>query len=359
MQLELKKNLKKGSSRFKRLDANQADQIKRAACGNYRAILESAGVGSESLDARNKPCPWCGGVDRFSFTDRYGNGDSYCRHCGHHDGLDLLRLHKNCSFAEALRFVADYLHISFYESSSVVKTKHSEDLLEDKVQKLWSSAKPIINDDYAAQYLRSRGINGEFPDSLRFIDELSYTEKDNNQESWTESVYSALIAEISDADGKRINLQRIYLDKGRKADVKVAKKVLGKGLSGGAFRLGEVGEDGVLGLAEGVETALSASQLFKVPVWSVLSAFNFKNFTPPEGIKKIIVFADNDKNFVGQREAYAAAASLSQKYPGLSIEVRIPSAGGTDWNDELRAAGSPWCRLNHKTAKSGCTDFAK
>lgn len=99
--------------------------------------------------------------------------------------------------------------------------------------------------------------------------------------------------------------------------------------------MAEYQPDGVLGLAEGIETALSASELFKVPVWSVIAAFNFKQFVPPEGVRKLILFADADLNFVGQREAYCAAAVLKQRYPALEVEVRLPDFPGWDWNDVL------------------------
>ncbi|MFQ7479504.1 MAG: toprim domain-containing protein, partial [Parasutterella excrementihominis] len=53
-------------------------------------------------------------------------------------------------------------------------------------------------------------------------------------------------------------------------------------------------------ISEGIETALSASELFGVPVWSVVAAFNFRNFVPPKSVRRIIIFGDSDKNFIGQ-----------------------------------------------------------
>ena len=100
---------------------------------------------------------------------------------------------------------------------------------------------------------------------------------------------------------------------------------------------GRTDESGVLGLAEGIETALSASELFGVPVWSVVAAFNFRNFVPPKLVRRIIIFGDSDKNFIGQREAYAGAAEIKQRHPDIEVEVRLPEQSGSDWNDVLMA----------------------
>ena len=47
-----------------------------------------------------------------------------------------------------------------------------------------------------------------------------------------------------------------------------------------------------LGIAEGIETALAASYRFGVPVWSAI----LESWEPPTGVKRMIVFGDNDEN---------------------------------------------------------------
>jgi putative DNA primase/helicase len=105
---------------------------------------------------------------------------------------------------------------------------------------------------------------------------------------------------------------------------------------GGAVRLADAVEDAPLGIAEGIETALSASALFNMPVWSVLSAVGMRRWQPPSsGIRKIVVFGDNDRNFVGQTAAYDLAFRLDGEH--FEVEVKIPDAGGSDWNDVHRS----------------------
>jgi putative DNA primase/helicase len=69
-------------------------------------------------------------------------------------------------------------------------------------------------------------------------------------------------------------------------------------LAGAAIRLTPVSR--TLGIAEGIETALAASELFEVPVWSCISTTGIESFEPPEGAEHIVIFADNDENFAGQ-----------------------------------------------------------
>jgi Toprim domain-containing protein len=86
-----------------------------------------------------------------------------------------------------------------------------------------------------------------------------------------------------------------------KEDRKKLTPVLGQ-LSGAASRLHPV-KDGTLGIAEGWSSALAAFELFGVPTWSAISAGNLKFFAPPPEVRHLIIFGDNDKNFVGQAAA--------------------------------------------------------
>src|SRR5271155_5719669 len=81
------------------------EAAKRAASGNWPGILERLGVGVEILGKRNRPCPACGGTDRFQFTDKYADGNYVCRGCGPGDGFALLQLCLGWKFIAALHAV--------------------------------------------------------------------------------------------------------------------------------------------------------------------------------------------------------------------------------------------------------------
>ena len=108
-------------------------------------------------------------------------------------------------------------------------------------------------------------------------------------------------------------------------------------IMGGTVRLCEADED--LGLAEGVETALAALELFGVPTWAALSAHGIEAFEPPGGVRRLHVFADNDPNFVGPAAAYNVARRLSRA--GVKVEVHVPPRVGSDWLDVLNERAAP------------------
>jgi hypothetical protein len=109
------------------------------------------------------------------------------------------------------------------------------------------------------------------------------------------------------------------------------KRALGS-LGTGAVRLAWP-RGGRLGLAEGIESALSAMQLFGIPCWATLGNERFGLVTVPESIRELHLFVDHDA--AGRlaetraREAYAIE--------GRRIVTRCPDRPGDDWNDVLKA----------------------
>ncbi len=308
-------------------------EVKTRMDGNWKSVLESF-LGSQVLVKPNQPCPFCGGKDRFSYLAKKSDGSCFCRHCGYRDGIRMMMDIQHKTFPEVIRELAENLGIPEVEPNKFqLKTPVIPKAFSP--ERLWNLAKPLTEDDGAVLYLKSRGLDGTNFLSLRFIPKLRYAEC-TEESTLQESFHQGLLCRVDSADKECMNILRIYLDNGRKAQVKVAKKILGKQLSGGYIKLGEVDpQKGILGLAEGVETALSAAKLFGFPVCSVITAFNFKNFTPPSEVRKLVLFGDSDSNFIGQREVYSAASALARKYPGLEISVRLPEELDSDWNDVL------------------------
>ena len=100
----------------RRASSIPVDEVKRAASGRWLQILPAAGLPSELLDGRGHPCPKCGGTDRFTaFGDVDVTGGVMCRQCfksDNGDGLAAVQWLRDCSFPEALAFVAEFVGIS-------------------------------------------------------------------------------------------------------------------------------------------------------------------------------------------------------------------------------------------------------
>jgi putative DNA primase/helicase len=141
----------------------------------------------------------------------------------------------------------------------------------------------------------------------------------------------AMLAPITDAvTGEPIGIHRTAIkdDGSGKRFGPDSKRMLGIARRG-AVRLGATSEH--LGIAEGIETALSAMQVFKTPVWATLSSGGIASFPILPGIKLLTVFADHDQ------PGMAAAATCCRRYnaAGIDAEIRHPSRPDTDWNDYL------------------------
>lgn len=295
--------------------------------GRWRSILAALGVPSQMLVNRHGPCPVCGGKDRFRFDDKDGLGTFFCNQCGAGDGPRLAMLFTGLAFkemAERLRTTA--------EGGAVTPTNKQrpeiprEELPEAKrarMNALWGKALPVREHDPAGVYLSSR--LGRMPQrtGLRFQPHCPYPEGDT---------WPAMLAIFVGVDGMPSGLHRTYLtSEGRKAPVVSPKLSLGPLIDGGAVRLSPVAP--VLGIAEGIETALAASALFGVPCWAALNANRLAVWEPPPGVREVVVYADSDESFTGQTAAFDLEAKLRDR--GLGVRIEIPVNEGTDWNDVL------------------------
>ena len=82
--------------------------------------------------------------------------------------------------------------------------------------------------------------------------------------------------------------------------------------------------------------ALAATKRFGIPTWAAINATMLAKWRPPEGVKRVTIFGDNDEKFGGAAAAYALAHRLKARM-GLDVEVRIPTTVGLDWADKEAA----------------------
>jgi putative DNA primase/helicase len=187
---------------------------------------------------------------------------------------------------------------------------------------LWNGGRAVLGTP-AERYLAARSLETASP-------ELRYHPRAPQGPSPLTRFRPAMIAAVRDENGL-VAVHRTYLDprRHRLAAVSVPRRGLGR-FGRGAVRLG--GSASRLGLAEGIETALSASALFGVPCWATLGAERFGLVALPAEVTELLLFLDND---AGGRRAEALARAA---FAHVQTEIHYPPRQGDDWNDVLRAS---------------------
>ena len=298
---------------------------KERAHGRWLQILPALGIDARFLTGRNCPCPICGGKDRFRFIDRKGrDGDGMwlCNQCQPkpRPAIDLAVAYSGRPFREAARVIDDILG----DRVVPMVRRKAEDPTKDlaRAKACWHRGGPVRHDDAVDRYLQHRRVGLDtYPRCLRTSPREPY---------WNDGAVSrhpAMLALITNATGEPISVHRTYLAGKEKADLPSPRKAVSPFGPGPTIRLTPIAP--TMGIAEGIETALSAAKLFSVPTWSVISDHGIATFEPPPECERLIVFADHDRHGAGRRAADGLVGRLS-----IPAEIRMPEQPG-DWNDVL------------------------
>lgn len=204
-----------------------------------------------------------------------------------------------------------------------------------RIKRIWEECKPLQPGDSVTLYLKRRGLGGVWPlpKALRMHRALPYWDGETLL-----GEFRAMVAPVTAPDGRIVSLHRSYLEPdGRKADVPSVKKLTGTAgpLGGACIRLHEP-RDGIIGIAEGIETALAAWCASAVPTQAAYSAGNLAAWQWPAGVRLVVIFADNDP----------AGREAAEKLRGRVLAARIrcdvvtPTDAGADWCDVWAARGA-------------------
>lgn len=304
--------------------------IIEAARGRWQGILPLFGIDGNFLRKKHGPCPMCGGKDRFIFDDKEGRGTYHCNQCGAGTGLHLISHIKGWGMSQTVKEVGKVVGSVEYKQPDAGPSDQQK---KEALNKAWAGAQAMREGDPAHTYLDKRTGRPWASNALRYHAEMWHPEE--------KKTYPAMIAKVTDADNKPVSIHRTFLDMdGNKAKISKAKMVMSSTIpDGSAIRL--MPHDHIIGIAEGIETALSASFLFGVPVWAAISAAVMSKWTIPNGVERVIIFGDNDQNFIGQTTAYKLAFNMRKEYgDAMDITVAIPSIRGADWNDFVTILGA-------------------
>lgn len=274
---------------------------------DWMALFETIGVPSYCLERKgHSDCPICGTVKGFR-TNITGKKDGtwVCKHCtssSYKSGFDFVYMFLKCSSysqaaSEIYKVMENRGRVSRPAKPKVLnETKIDFEAEVKKRTWLFQNCRKVVEGDPVWRYLRRRvpGLES-IPNAVRFMPEAQYWE-----EGKLVSKHPAMVVAGYDSEGRVVQLHTTYLTPdGQKAPVRDPKKTKSSiGVNSFAFRLLEVGDDGVLGLSEGIETSLAAAVKFNHAVWACHSNTVLANFKVPSSLisclKKIIIYADND-----------------------------------------------------------------
>lgn len=185
-------------------------------------------------------------------------------------------------------------------------------------------------------YLRDRGITDlRGTGSVHFHPRCYYRPDEHSPtETWP-----AMIAAVTDLDGKITGAHRTWLDPRRrdKAPIDTPRRAMGD-LLGNAVRFGIGGE--VMAAGEGIETVLSLRQAVpSMPMLAALSAAHLAAILFPDTLRRLYIVRDNDPAGDGARD------TLIERANATGIEAIVISPELDDFNEDLRTLGLDALRM--------------
>ena len=139
----------------------------------------------------------------------------------------------------------------------------------------------------------------------------------------------AMVARVRAPTGEPKALHVTYLTTGGCKALGSSSRLIFGPSSGAAVRLAPMTSEGVLGVGEGIETSSAYATLHGVPCWASLSTAGLQNFTPPDGVKRLVVAVDSDDGGAGMKAALILGDRISRR---CAVEVHA-APEGKDWDD--------------------------
>ncbi len=250
------------------------------------------------------------------------------------DGKLLVKCFSGCDSREILRTLRDMRLLGGSPLRPVEPPKPEKPVNRaDLLNRLWEEAHPIEPGGLVACYMKCRGIElSDWPSDIREHPNFAVYEDGKR----TGQRFPAVLVVIRNVEGCPSGLHITFIneDGSGKAGIDSPRRIIGAkegSTRGGCVRLMEP-KDGTIGLAEGIETALSAYLLTGTPCWAALTAGGIERAELTEDIRRVVIFADRDK------AGLKAAANACERFrnEGRESEILAPDNWKSDFNDILR-----------------------
>lgn len=307
-----------------------------AIIGHEELILGHYGLPDITGNRHWPECPLCGKRKKFRLH-RYQNKVGYICVCGNGSVINLVMETQGKDFKTACSEIDKLIGNEFKPTPRAQQVKpqiHRKEVLMNRF-----SAIHTLKGSPVEKYLNDRGIF-ELPEmSIKY----SQAEYDHTEKRSFNCMYAVATNENMDI----AYTHKTYLENGAKASINTSKKMETvnkfnmpcstcnhEHAANVAIRM--FPHDEILGVSEGIESGLSAHQLFKIPTWALLNTSIMKAFRAPKGVKKLIIFADNDKNGAGLSAAFECGhKNLLANNDVELVMIRAPEVKGKDFNDML------------------------
>jgi putative DNA primase/helicase len=285
-------------------------ELKDQCSGKWASVLVCLGLDEKVFNGRHQPCIYCGGKDRARWIKQK---EFYiCNQCGSHTPSDLAIHILGRPFKETALEIRKIIGGVRME---VVKTVDEPAKNRERIERIRAGLKPINGECAASRYLANRGIKVLPGKDLYFHPGVDYYMNGQG------AIHPAMVGIFRNVDGKGATLHITFLTKdGKKAEVDNQKKIMPVvlPLSGCAIKLFEP-VNGVLAVAEGIESSLAVNQVDALPVWACGNAGQMAALDVPESVNELVIYADEDESFTGAQAAYTLAKRMKAK--GKTVRV--------------------------------------
>lgn len=78
------------------------------------ALMKLCNIPQLTFNGKHQPCPYCGGKDRFRWTDKInekGDGGNICNQCGNDSGIGLFMRIRGENYSEAIDTLGEWLNL--------------------------------------------------------------------------------------------------------------------------------------------------------------------------------------------------------------------------------------------------------
>ncbi len=294
--------------------------------------------------------------------------------------LNVIMAVRGCDFKTARQMLLDYAGIRTsqdrasytpppprpeHKPDPEVERKHLEavERTKSRITKIWGETLSLDHPEARAArlWMKRRGIwppiGTAGPLDLRFHRSLGfYSGEDEQGRPRHVGDFPTLVGMIRGVDGRTCGINRTYMtEDGRKPPGfeddcrKMYTPDIPLITRGAAVKFDEP-KNGILNVAEGIETALAVRMLHGLPQWATLTANNLESLEIPDDVQIVTVWADKDRSNTGQRAADALVTRLRSE-GRQAVALLPPDEIGdgqktVDWNDMVQRWGVATVRQN-------------